>query len=80
MTVPKSASPLTTPVVEPALAAFKANRPFRLETRITNEDRTLGARLLGNWHFSRRRIRRRSAPDSPFKTHGVAGQSFGAFC
>ena len=65
--------------VEPALAAWRANQPYSLTTRITNEDRTIGARLAGK--LAQLRTQNPSATGAPlsFSMHGVAGQSFGAF-
>jgi glutamate synthase (NADPH/NADH) large chain len=65
--------------VEPAFAAYKSNQPYSLITRITNEDRTVGARLAGK--IAQYRTNNPSASGSAlqFDMHGVAGQSFGAF-
>lgn len=76
---PEERKPIDDAWVEPALAAFKANRPFRLEMRITNEDRTLGARLAGQLALFKTQNPAAIGSRLTFKTHGVAGQSFGAF-
>ncbi len=61
--------------IEPAIAARAAGLPFSLSSRITNADRTLGARLAGELV-----TRGLETPSSlTFNLQGVAGQSFGAF-
>ncbi|MFT4114568.1 glutamate synthase-related protein, partial [Silvibacterium sp.] len=62
----------------PALAAWKAGEHYIYDALVTNEDRTLGARLSGELalehtagHVSPGRV--------TFNLAGVAGQSFGAF-
>jgi glutamate synthase domain-containing protein 2/glutamate synthase domain-containing protein 1/glutamate synthase domain-containing protein 3 len=61
--------------IEPAIAARAAGLPFSLNSRITNADRTLGARLAGELV-----TRGLETPSSlTFNLQGVAGQSFGAF-
>jgi glutamate synthase (NADPH/NADH) large chain len=65
--------------VEPALVAYKANKPFRVQTRITNEDRTLGGRLAGELALYRASTHSSHQPELSFDLYGVAGQSFGAF-
>ena len=65
--------------VEPALAAYKSNQPFQLTTRVTNEDRTLGARLSGKIAHFRTNNPTASGSELTFDLKGVAGQSFGAF-
>jgi glutamate synthase (NADPH/NADH) large chain len=76
---PTEHAPLDDAWVEPAFSAFKSNQPFSLTTRITNEDRTLGARLAGR--IAQFRTSNPSSTGSPlqFDLKGVAGQSFGAF-
>ena len=61
--------------IEPAIAARAAGLPFSLSSRITNADRTLGARLAGEL------VTRGLETPSPltFNLQGIAGQSFGAF-
>ena len=65
--------------VEPAFAAYKSSQPFSLTTQITNENRTIGARLAGK--IAQFRTNNPSASGSAlhFDMKGVAGQSFGAF-
>jgi len=65
--------------VEPAFAAFKSSQPYSVSTRITNEHRTVGARLAGR--IAQYRTNNPSASGSSllFDMTGVAGQSFGAF-
>jgi glutamate synthase (ferredoxin) len=61
--------------IEPALAAAKNGTPFQLRERVSNADRTLGARLAG--HLALAELP--ATPDLHFELHGTAGQSFGAF-
>jgi glutamate synthase (NADPH/NADH) large chain len=67
--------PLDDAWMEPALAAAYAGEAFTLQAKVTNGDRTLGARLAGELalHPPAQRPRLR------FVCTGVAGQSFGAF-
>jgi glutamate synthase (NADPH/NADH) large chain len=88
---PEERAPIDNAWVEPALAADKAGEPYYLETRVTNEDRTLGGRLAGQLALYRtkngltgnRRTENGESADGGsslmFKMSGVAGQSFGAF-
>jgi glutamate synthase (NADPH/NADH) large chain len=76
---PEARQPIDDAWVEPALAAYKANQPFSLETRITNEDRTLGARLAGQLALFKTQTPSATGSSLTFKMSGVAGQSFGAF-
>lgn len=64
--------------IQPAVAAYLAGSSFELEAAITNEDRTLGARLAGQLalHQSNGAT---SEARLTFRLRGVAGQSFGAF-
>ncbi|WP_263357853.1 glutamate synthase large subunit [Acidicapsa ligni] len=65
--------------VEPAFAAYKSNQPFSLSTHITNENRTLGARLAGEIAKFKTNNPTASGSALHFDLKGVAGQSFGAF-
>ncbi len=65
--------------VEPALAAYKSNQPYSLATHITNEDRTVGARLAGQIAHFKTANPTASGAQLGFAMKGVAGQSFGAF-
>ena len=76
---PEEHSPLDDAWVEPALAAFKSNVPYRLETHVTNVDRTLGARLAGQVALYKTRNPGVTGSNLTFDLKGVAGQSFGAF-
>jgi len=58
---------------------MKAGRPYSMETRVSNEDRTLGARLAGELALARGPDSTLGKPELHFKMNGVAGQSFGAF-
>jgi glutamate synthase domain-containing protein 2/glutamate synthase domain-containing protein 1/glutamate synthase domain-containing protein 3 len=64
--------------VEPALAAYKAGEHYIYDVLVTNEDRTLGARLAGELTLLHTAGVNNDAPISVTMT-GVAGQSFGAF-
>ena len=72
---PLEREPLDDAWVEPALAAARAGVPYRREERVSNADRTLGARLAGRLALETFA----TAPDLRFHLHGTAGQSFGAF-
>jgi glutamate synthase domain-containing protein 2/glutamate synthase domain-containing protein 1/glutamate synthase domain-containing protein 3 len=76
---PETYAPKDEAWVEPALAAFKAGKPYSLETHISNEDRTLGARLAGEIALYKAQNPDAAGSALTFKTHGIAGQSFGAF-
>ena len=65
--------------VENGLAAYKAGKSYRLQAQITNEDRTLGARLSGEVALYKAANSLTANPDFHFDLNGVAGQSFGAF-
>jgi glutamate synthase domain-containing protein 2/glutamate synthase domain-containing protein 1/glutamate synthase domain-containing protein 3 len=65
--------------VEPAFAAYKSNQPYSVTTRITNENRTVGARLAGEIALFRTNNPTASGSALQFDMKGVAGQSFGAF-
>ena len=76
---PETHPPIDDAWVEPALAAYKAGQPYCLETHITNEDRTLGARLAGQIAQYRTDNPGTTGSCLTFNLKGVAGQSFGAF-
>ena len=76
---PEQHKPIDDAWVEPALEAYKANRPYRVETRVTNEDRTLGGRLAGQLAIFKTQNPSATGSSLTFKMNGVAGQSFGAF-
>jgi glutamate synthase (NADPH/NADH) large chain len=65
--------------IEPAFAAYKSNQPFSVTTRITNENRTVGARLAGKIAEFKTQNPSASGSELLFEMTGVAGQSFGAF-
>jgi glutamate synthase domain-containing protein 2/glutamate synthase domain-containing protein 1/glutamate synthase domain-containing protein 3 len=73
---PEDHPPIDDAWLAPALAAWTAGTPFLLSSEITNENRTLGARLAGE--LASRGADVRSSPLT-FNLNGVAGQSFGAF-
>jgi glutamate synthase domain-containing protein 2/glutamate synthase domain-containing protein 1/glutamate synthase domain-containing protein 3 len=65
--------------VAPGLAAARGGETYEVRTRVTNEDRTLGARLSGQLSLLRRQNPGLPESHLHFKMVGVAGQSFGAF-
>ncbi|MDE3200649.1 MAG: glutamate synthase large subunit [Acidobacteriota bacterium] len=65
--------------VQPAMDAFKVGKPYTLESKISNEDRTLGARLAGELAYFKTHNPGASGAQLTFNLKGVAGQSFGAF-
>ncbi len=76
---PEPKPPIDDAWVEPALAAYMAGVPFCLDSHVTNEDRTLGARLAGQIAQYRTDNPGVSGSNLTFNLKGVAGQSFGAF-
>jgi glutamate synthase (ferredoxin) len=72
---PVDRAPLDLAWIEPALRAARNAEPYRRRERVTNSDRTLGARLAG--HLALETLP--GTPDLHFELHGTAGQSFGAF-
>ncbi len=76
---PEPHAPIDDAWVEPGLEAYKAGRPLRVESRVTNEDRTLGGRLAGELALYRARNPDAAGANLCFHLRGTAGQSFGAF-
>ena len=76
---PEEHTPIDDAWVEPGLAAFTTGRPYSIETKITNEDRTVGARLAGQLALFKTSNPTAEGSDLTFRMHGTAGQSFGAF-
>ncbi len=76
---PEPHAPIDDAWVEPALEAFKTGTPYRIETQVSNEDRTLGARLAGQLALFRTQNPTTTGSDLTFSMKGTAGQSFGAF-
>jgi len=76
---PEPHAPIDDAWVESALEAFKTGAPYRIETRVSNEDRTLGARLAGQLALFRTQNPSAMGSDLTFSMTGTAGQSFGAF-
>jgi glutamate synthase domain-containing protein 2/glutamate synthase domain-containing protein 1/glutamate synthase domain-containing protein 3 len=76
---PEPHAPIDDAWVNSGIDAFKAGRPFQVERRITNEDRTLGARLAGELALLRAHGSVPVGGSFTAKLEGVAGQSFGAF-
>jgi glutamate synthase domain-containing protein 2/glutamate synthase domain-containing protein 1/glutamate synthase domain-containing protein 3 len=76
---PESHPPMDDAWVDPALEAFKAGSPYRFETRVSNEDRTLGARLAGQLALFKTQSPTATGSSLTFTMAGTAGQSFGAF-
>ena len=76
---PETHPPIDDAWVEPALAAYKSGKPWCIDSRVTNEDRTLGARLAGQIAQYRTDTPGATSSSLTFNLKGVAGQSFGAF-
>jgi glutamate synthase (NADPH/NADH) large chain len=76
---PEARKPIDDAWVAPALEAYKNGVPLRIETQISNEDRTLGARLAGQLALFKTQNPSSTGSSLTFSTTGVAGQSFGAF-
>jgi glutamate synthase (NADPH/NADH) large chain len=64
--------------VEPAMAAYQAGEHFVHDALVSNEDRTLGARLAGELALLNTNGTRTDSMLT-FTMTGIAGQSFGAF-
>jgi glutamate synthase (NADPH/NADH) large chain len=64
---------------EPAFEAYKSNQSYSINARITNENRTVGARLAGKIAAFRTNNPSATGSAIQFDLKGVAGQSFGAF-
>ena len=71
-------NPLDEPWTAPAVAAAKKQEPFYVKAEITNEHRSVGARLSGELSVLRMKGEVDES-DVTFDLHGTAGQSFGAF-
>jgi glutamate synthase (ferredoxin) len=69
--------PLDEAWVAPALEAVEQGKPYVVESKVANCDRSIGSRLAGEL------VLRRAQADLPsdvtFNLNGTAGQSFGAF-
>jgi len=76
---PEEHPPIDDAWVRPAMAAYQSGRPYRLESRVTNEDRTLGARLAGDLALFKSENPAATGANLIFSLKGIAGQSFGAF-
>ncbi len=76
---PEPHPPIDDAWLTPAFEATKAGRPFQIETQVTNEDRTLGARIAGELSLYRAQNPTAFPGNLSFRFKGVAGQSFGAF-
>ncbi len=72
---PIDRTPLDLAWIEPAMQAAETGTAYRRRDRVSNADRTLGARLAG--HLALAALPQ--TPDLHFDLHGNAGQSFGAF-
>lgn len=77
-TRPSARPPIDDAWVEPALAAYCAGVHFIHDALVSNEDRTLGARLAGELALLNTNGTRTDA-HLTLKMSGIAGQSFGAF-
>ena len=76
---PEPHPPIDDAWVGPAFAAHKSGVPFCLDAHVTNEDRTLGARLAGQIAQYRTDHPGFTGSQLTFNLTGTAGQSFGAF-
>jgi glutamate synthase (NADPH/NADH) large chain len=76
---PEPHPPIDDAWVEPALEAYKAGIPYHVASRVSNEDRTLGARLAGELALFRTQNPTTTGSNLTFTLTGIAGQSFGAF-
>jgi glutamate synthase domain-containing protein 2/glutamate synthase domain-containing protein 1/glutamate synthase domain-containing protein 3 len=76
---PETRKPIDDAWVEPALEAFKTGTPYRIETQVSNQDRTLGARLAGQLALFKTQNPTTTGSSLTFSMIGTAGQSFGAF-
>lgn len=74
---PVARPPLDEAWVEPALKAVEAGMPYVVNSKITNADRSVGARLAGE--LAVLRAQNEAPSDITFNLEGTAGQSFGAF-
>ncbi|WP_229668683.1 glutamate synthase-related protein [Edaphobacter acidisoli] len=74
---PVARPPLDEAWVEPALRAVEAGEPYVVNSKITNADRSVGARLAGE--LAVLRAQNETPSDITFNLEGTAGQSFGAF-
>ncbi|MEO6910865.1 MAG: glutamate synthase-related protein, partial [Edaphobacter sp.] len=69
--------PLDEAWVEPALEATEQGKPYVVDSKVANCDRSIGSRLAGELVL--RRAQRDFPSDITFNLNGTAGQSFGAF-
>jgi glutamate synthase domain-containing protein 2/glutamate synthase domain-containing protein 1/glutamate synthase domain-containing protein 3 len=76
---PETRKPIDDAWVVPALESFKSGVPYRIETHVSNEDRTLGARLAGQLALFKTQNPAATGSNLTFSMSGTAGQSFGAF-
>jgi glutamate synthase domain-containing protein 2/glutamate synthase domain-containing protein 1/glutamate synthase domain-containing protein 3 len=76
---PESHPALDDAWTDEAFDAFKSGQPYSVTSRITNENRTVGARLAGEIAKFKTNNPAASGSTLQFDLKGVAGQSFGAF-
>jgi len=76
---PEWRMPIDDAWVAPALEAYKSGTHYRIETQVSNEDRTLGARLAGQLALFKTQNPTATGSQLTFSMTGIAGQSFGAF-
>ena len=74
---PEDKLPLDEQWTAQALAAIAKDEPFRVEAKIDNSHRAIGARLAGE--IALLRAQQPRAADVTMHLQGTAGQSFGAF-
>src|SRR3984885_6213643 len=75
---PEPHAPIDDAWVEPALEAYKKGVPYHVASRVSNEDRTLGARLAGQLALFRTHNPTPTGSNLTFTLTGIAGPSFGA--
>ena len=74
---PEDKLPLDEEWTAQALEAIAKDEPFRVEAKIDNSNRAIGARLAGE--IALLRAQQPTAADVTMRLEGTAGQSFGAF-
>jgi glutamate synthase (NADPH/NADH) large chain len=76
---PEPQPPIDDAWILAALEACEAGRPLHIEAHVSNEDRTLGARIAGELALHRSQNPTAYPGEITFRFKGIAGQSFGAF-
>ena len=76
---PVELPPIDDAWVQPALEAYKTGQSYRHESRVSNVNLTLGARLSGELALFKTHNPTATGSSLTFSLKGTAGQSFGAF-